>query len=61
MKIRLDSFNVGFYSGICILIGVVLINSYNFFNFPDLVILGILMFLLALFLALIAIYSVLDT
>ncbi len=51
----------GLYAGITSIVGVILINSYNFIGIPWLVAIGIGMLILALFLGFKAVYTALDS
>ena len=55
---RFGNTNFGFYSGVLILIGIILINSYSYFKFGFLVILGFLAIILSLLFAFQAVLSI---
>jgi hypothetical protein len=60
MKTQFDQAGNSFYSGVSALIGIVLINSYEFLGLSGLVVLGILMFVLSLSLAVRALIPLLS-
>lgn len=56
-----DNTNFGLYSGVLVLIGIVLINSYNYFKSGFLIILGFLAVFLSLLFAFQAVFSIFKT